>query len=377
MKTVMNTRRALMKRCRQMIVKAGTRLLTDPARINELVDGIAAIRAQGIRVLLVSSGAVGIGMKQLGLAKRPRKLAQVQALAAIGQCRLMAIYQEACAKRGFTAAQLLLTAADLHSRKRYLNVMNCINALWEQDVLPIVNENDPVSIDELKFGDNDSLCGLLTTLTGSDLGVILTTESGLRERDAEGNLGGRIPEVRKFDAALRGMAGGTDNAEMSIGGMASKLKAAELVTSSGDYLWVADGREHDILLKILAGEDVGTLFVPAGEHLPGHKRFIRFFARSTGTIAVDAGAARALCRKGGSLLPSGMTEVTGNFSRGDTVDVAAPDGTVIARGLVNFCAADCLRIKGCHTEKLPELLGHTADEEVIHRDNLSLVQEEK
>jgi len=371
--TDLSLRRSLMANCRQMVVKAGTRLLTDPARIDELVDGIAAIRARGIRVLLVSSGAVGMGMAQLGLKKRPRELAQVQALAAIGQCRLMAIYQEACARRRFHTAQLLLTAADLRSRKRYLNVMNCINALWEKDVLPIVNENDPVSIDELKFGDNDSLAGLLATLTGSDLTVILTTESGLRERDAAGNLGARIPVVRKFDAALRAMAGGTDNSEMSIGGMASKLKAAELVTASGDYLLVADGREPDILKKILAGEDVGTLFVPGADRMPGHKRFIRFFARSAGTVTVDAGAARAICGKGGSLLPSGVTGVAGSFNRGDTVDVAAPDGRVIARGLVNYGAADCLRLKGFHSAELIKLLGHTADQEIIHRDNLTVL----
>ena len=366
-------RRDLMGRCRQMVVKAGTRLLTDPARIGELVDGIAAIRKQGIRVLLVSSGAVGMGMAQLGLKKRPRELAKVQALAAIGQCRLMAIYQEACAKRGFHTAQLLLTAADLRSRRRYLNVMNCINALWEDDVLPIVNENDPVSIDELKFGDNDFLAGLLATLTGSDLAVILTTESGLRERDESGKLGARIPVVRKFDAALRAMAGGTDNAEMSIGGMASKLKAAELVTASGDYLLVADGREENILMKILNGEDVGTLFVPRTGHMAGHKRFIRFFAKSAGTLTVDAGAAKAICGKGGSLLPAGVTEVTGSFSRGDTVDVVSPDGKVIARGLVNYNATDCLRLRGFHTADLPRELGHTGDEEIIHRDNLTLL----
>ncbi len=366
-------RQRLMGHCRQMIVKAGTRLLTDPERIAELVDGIVAVRERGIRVLLVSSGAVGMGMAQLGIRKRPRELAQVQALAAIGQCRLMAIYQEACAKRGFHTAQLLLTAADLRSRKRYLNVMNCINALWEQDVLPIVNENDPVSIDELKFGDNDFLAGLLTTLTGSDLGVILTTESGLRCRNEDGTLGDRIPEVKTFDASIRGMAGGTDNSEMSIGGMTSKLRAAELVTSSGDYLWIADGRDRDILKKILAGEDVGTLFVPAAGHLAGHKRFIRFFAASTGCLVVDDGAVQALCCQGKSLLPSGVTKVTGSFPRGDTVDVADQAGNVIARGLVNLSAADCLRAMGKQSAELQAIFGHTVDEEIIHRDNLTLL----
>ena len=366
-------RRTAVESARQIIVKAGTRLLTDRHSIAALVEGIAHLRQAGKKVLLVSSGAVGMGMELLNLKHRPKELAAKQALAAVGQTRLMAIYAEECAKYGFLPAQLLLTAADLNSRSRYLNVMNCINALWEKDVLPIVNENDPVSIDELKFGDNDFLAGLLATLTGSDLAVILTTESGLRERDESGKLGARIPVVRKFDAALRAMAGGTDNAEMSIGGMASKLKAAELVTASGDYLLVADGREENILMKILNGEDVGTLFVPRSGHMAGHKRFIRFFAKSAGTLTVDAGAAKALCGKGGSLLPSGVTDVAGSFSRGDTVDVVSPDGKVIARGLVNYNAADCLRLRGFHSADLARELGHTGDEEIIHRDNLTLL----
>ena len=367
-------RRDLMGRCRQMVVKAGTRLLTDPARIGELVDGIAAIRKQGIRVLLVSSGAVGMGMAQLGLKKRPRELAKVQALAAIGQCRLMAIYQEACAKRGFHTAQLLLTAADLRSRRRYLNVMNCINALWEDDVLPIVNENDPVSIDELKFGDNDFLAGLLATLTGSDLAVILTTESGLRERDESGKLGARIPVVRKFDAALRAMAGGTDNAEMSIGGMASKLRAAGLSTASGAWLWIADGRMSDIIARMLDGDDTGTLFLPEEHKVPGRKRWFGFFSRISGEIIVDAGAQQAVAVKGGSLLPSGVIDIAGDFKRGDTVDVCGADGRPFARGLVNFDSADCRKIMGKHSVELPEILGTSAEAELIHRDHLILLE---
>lgn len=365
-------RQQLLANCRQIIVKAGTRLLTDRSRIAILVDGIAKIRARGFRVLLVTSGAVGIGMKQLGLERRPRELSKVQALAAIGQCKLMSIYDEECAARGFTSAQLLLNASDLRSRERYLNVMNCINALWEKDVLPIINENDSVSVDELKFGDNDILSGMLATLTGSQLTIILTTEQGLRER-IDGVLGERISVVRKLDSAIKAMAGGTDNSEFSIGGMTSKLRAAELVTAAGDALWIADGRNVDTLERIINGDDVGTLFLPGKNRVSGHKRWIKFFSAGDGHVTVDAGAAKALAN-GCSLLPSGVTEVTGSFRRGDSIEVLSPDGELIARGLSNYDSEEAERIKRLHSNELSEALGgRDADDELIHRDNLSLI----
>ncbi len=365
-------RQRLLDHCRQIIVKAGTRLLTDRSRISELVSGITILRNRGFRVLLVSSGAVGIGMRQLKLKRRPRELSRIQALAAIGQCRLMAIYEAECRRRGFQSAQLLLTAADLRSRERYLNVMNCINALWERDVLPIVNENDSVSVDELKFGDNDILSGMLATLTGSQLTVILTTEQGLRMR-RDGVLGERISVVPKIDAAVKNMAGGTDNAEFSIGGMSSKIRAAEMVTAAGESLWIADGREDGILEKIIHAEDVGTLFIPGPNRVSGHKRWLKFFACCTGSLVVDQGAAKALREKGGSLLPSGVVEIRGVFKRGDSVEVLDPAGVTIARGLVNYSSAECAVIRGMHSPELGRALGRAADEEIIHRDNLSLV----
>ncbi len=366
-------RRRLLKQARQVIVKAGTRLLTSRESIHELVLGIAALRRENRRVLLVTSGAVGMGMKTLGLAKRPKELAQVQALAAIGQSHLMSIYEEECREQGFRVAQLLLTAADLSHRERYLNVMNCINALWENDVLPIVNENDSVSVAELKFGDNDTLAGLLASLTESPLTIILTTEEGLREREADGTLGQRISLVDKVDAAVKGMAGGTDNSEFSIGGMASKLRAAEIVTSTGEYLWIADGRKPGILDAILRGEDVGTVFLPRERPLRRHKRWISFFSKTKGTLTVDAGAAKAVRDGGKSLLPSGVRNVEGDFRRGDAVEIAGPDGVPFARGLVNFDSSDCRKISGHHTDDIEAMLGPNVDDEVIHRDNLTLL----
>lgn len=365
-------RRELWKSTRQVVVKAGTRLLTDRQAIARLVSGIALLRETGKRVLLVTSGAVGMGMRALELGKRPKELARVQALAAIGQCQLMAIYDEECRKRGFKTAQLLLTAADLRNRERYLNVMNCVNAIWDSGVLPIVNENDSVSVSELKFGDNDTLAGMLASITDSRLTLILTTEQGLREREQDGTLGKRISVVEELSEPLLSLAGGTDNLELSIGGMRSKLHAAEIVTSAGDYLWIADGREDGIFEKILAGEDVGTVFLPRARRIPGRKRWIRFFSRVSGSLLIDEGAAKALLEEGRSLLPSGLRFVSGVFKRGDTVEISGPDGIPFARGLVNFDAADCLRICGLGSAQVHAILGQNVDEEVIHRDNLSL-----
>lgn len=364
-------RKQLLKNCHEVVIKAGTRLLTDEQRIGELVDGIDLIRRTGRRVLLVSSGAVGMGMRELGMEKRPRELAMVQALAAAGQCKLMSIYSEKCREHGFSCAQLLLTKADLQNRKRYLNVSNCINALWDNDVLPIVNENDSISTDELKFGDNDTLACMLATLTNSHLTVILTTETGLRDRNPDGSLGGRISVVKNIDDSIRSLAGGTDDAEFSIGGMASKLTAAEFLTRAGEYLWIADGREKNILKKIFSGEDVGTLFVPKSR-IRSRKRWLRFFARPCGRLTVDDGAAAMLSRRGKSLLCVGIREITGVFKRGDCVEIADMKGGVIAYGLSNFSSEEYRLVAGKQSDELAALLGHPADAEAVHRDNLAL-----
>lgn len=366
-------RKAAVESARQVIVKAGTRLLTDRQSIAALVEGIAHLRQAGKKVLLVSSGAVGMGMELLNLKRRPKELAAKQALAAVGQTRLMAIYAEECAKYGFLPAQLLLTAADLNSRSRYLNVMNCINALWEKNLLPVINENDPVSVAELKFGDNDKLAGLLCSLTGSELAIILTTEDGLRDRNPDGTLGARIPLVPKLTSAVKALAGGTDNSDYSVGGMSSKLIAASIATAAGAHLWIADGRKKDILKKIMAGDDEGTLFPPR-ERIPGKKRYLRYFSRIAGRVVIDAGAAEALLEKGKSLLSSGMTDVIGDFKRGDTVEIADNAGSIIARGLVNFSAVECRNIAGKSSDELHKLLGNDTEDEVIHRNNLTLME---
>lgn len=362
------------KAAKKIIVKAGTRLLIDRKSIARLVDGIAHLRQAGHQVLLVSSGAVGMGMEIAGVNKRPAELAKKQALAAMGQTKLMSIYAEEAARHGFPVAQLLLTAADLRSRRRYLNVMNCINALWEQNVLPIANENDSVSVDELKFGDNDTLAGMLTSVAGADLTILLTTVDGLRDRDENGNLAGRFSMVEKITDKIKALAGGTDDNNLSIGGMDSKLRAAELATAAGAYLWIADGRDPEIFNKILAGEDCGTIFLPRNHRVPGRKRWLGFFSKVSGALIVDDGAVKALIERGKSLLPSGVIAVKGEFRRGDTVEILSTTLKPVARGLVNFDAKDCLLLCGKHTPEVIEIMGKEAEIEAVHRDNLVLVE---
>ncbi|MBQ9087862.1 MAG: glutamate 5-kinase [Lentisphaeria bacterium] len=367
-------RREAMAQAKQIIVKAGTRLLIDRQSIARLVDGIAMLRKQGYRVLLVTSGAVGMGMELAGLSKRPGELAQKQALAAMGQTRLMSIYSEEAARHGFNVAQLLLTASDLRNRGRYLNVMNCINALWERDVLPIVNENDSVSVAELKFGDNDTLAGMLTSLTGAQMTVLLTTVDGLRGRNSDGTLGERIPVVSRITDKIRSLAGGTDDSDLSTGGMASKIRAAGLSTASGAWLWIADGRIDNIMEQIIDGQDTGTLFLPEAHKVPNRKRWFGFFSKISGTVIVDSGAQDAVTIKGSSLLPSGVVDVEGDFKRGDTVDICDLSGRPFARGLVNFDSESCRKIMGKHTDEFASVLGTSAEAELIHRDNLILLE---
>jgi glutamate 5-kinase len=352
-----SVRKRIVGECSRVVVKVGTRLLTDQRRIPILIAGIAAMRKRGLKVILVSSGAVGVGMKELGLKKRPSKLSQVQALAAIGQNKLMAVYDQACREHGFKSAQLLLTANDLRSRERHLNVLNCVNALLKNDILPIVNENDSVSIDELKFGDNDILSGLLATMTRAQLTIILTTETGLREK-VDGKLGNRISVVEKIDNKMWASASGTDNSDFSIGGMSSKLKAANIATSAGEHLWVADGREDDILEQIMNAEDVGTLFVPRERQMQSRKRWIKFFSKAVGSVKIDDGAVTAVRDKGRSLLPSGAIEISGKFKR---------------RGLSNFSSEECTLILGLQSSEIAKKLKRDADDEIIHRNNLAII----
>jgi glutamate 5-kinase len=372
MKESVELRRQILNKVNQVVIKVGTRLLGRNDFIKELIEQIVFLRDAGKNVILVSSGAVGTGMNILNLKKRPARLSDIQALAAIGQSRLMSEYEKYCRKHGFHAAQLLLTADDLRNRERHVNIMNCINSLWSQGNLPIINENDSVSINEIKFGDNDTLAALAAVMTRCELTILLTTVNGLYSVK-NGSLDKRISVVDKMSDSIKANASGTDDASMSIGGMTTKLTAAEIVTSAGESLIIADGRENNIIRKIFSFEDVGTLFMPElKKSLSARKRWITFFSRSSGKLFIDNGAKQALVDKGCSLLPSGIKGIEGVFSRGATVKILDMSGRILAKGLSNYSSDDILKILGHKTSDITSIIG-PGDEEVVHRNNMVIL----
>ncbi|OGV49718.1 MAG: glutamate 5-kinase [Lentisphaerae bacterium GWF2_44_16] len=365
------TREKIIKNCTRVVIKAGTRLLTDTARIPVLISQIAKLKEKGFKVTFVSSGAVGLGMKALKLTKRPSRLAEVQALAAIGQSKLMSLYEKECLKFGFHAAQLLLTAEDLRDRERHLNVMNCIDALWADNVLPIVNENDSVSVDELKFGDNDILAAFLGAMTRSELTIILTSVDGLYSYQ-NSKKGERISIVERVTDKVKSLATGTDDSSFSIGGMISKIRAAEIVNGAGENLWIANGKDPEIISKIISAEDVGTVFLPKRKQMESKKRWIRIFSKKSGKLFVDAGAVKALLKNGRSLLPSGLVSVEGSFKRGDSVEICDAAGNTVAIGISNYSASEASRVAGLKTSQMSAVLKTAfSDEELVHRNNLA------
>ena len=317
----------------RLVVKVGTGILTSDgsrlstAKIEPLVQQLATLRAQKKQVILVSSGAIAAGMAVLGLKQRPKKLEQLQACAAIGQGKLMAAYDALFEKHGLNVAQVLLTHDDLRSRQRHLNARKTLLQLLDDGVIPIINENDTVAVDEIKFGDNDRLSALVATLVDADLLVILSHVEGLWDGEKK-----RIPIVPNITREIESLAGGTDRAT-SVGGMKSKIEAAKIFTRAGIPLVIADGERADVLAAIFAAEDVGTLFLPKSTRLESRKRWIAFFQKASGTITVDDGAKHALCDGSKSLLAKGVVRIEGNVVPGDVVSICGPDGVEFARGL--------------------------------------------
>jgi glutamate 5-kinase len=362
-----------------LVVKVGTNVLTgadgtlDPARLQALADQVQRIRQTGRKVVLVSSGAVGAGMGHLGLGKRPTDLRHLQACAAIGQSFLMRAYQECLARHGTHVAQILLTAGDFDSRGRYLNARNTILTLFEWGVLPIINENDTVSVAEIRFGDNDNLAAMVTNLIRAPLLILLSVVDGLYASDPAQDAGARLlTTVPEIDGSILAMAGGS-RSSLGTGGMRSKVRAARMVTAAGESVLLANGGQPGVLDAILRAEPVGTLFLPHGESIPAWKRWLGFTARPKGRLVVDAGARDAVQRKGRSLLPIGVVQVQGSFGKGDVVSLCDPDGSEFARGLSNYSAADAGRILGLRTEQIGQVLGGVPYEEVVHRDNLVVI----
>jgi glutamate 5-kinase len=356
--------RESLKDVRRLVVKLGTRVLTDGRKrpdldqLTRLVGQIAALHRAGREVVVVTSGAVGAGMGVLGWEKRPVNLAELQACAAIGQLRLMARYEELFSRFKLNVAQVLLTHDDLQHHERHLNARNTLVTLLERGVIPIINENDAVSFTEIKFGDNDRLAALTACLLPADLLVILTSVDGLLEGFGKANPK-TVPLIERIDDHIERLGGGTAS-PTAIGGMESKIIAAKITTRSGIPLVVASGRKPDVLEAILAGSEVGTLFVPRPNRLKGRKRWIAFFHHPQGTLVVDDGAKTALREKGKSLLPPGITRCDGRFVAGDVVRICDLDGTEFARGLARHGAAEINA-------------GTLHRVEIVHRDDLVIL----
>jgi glutamate 5-kinase len=361
---------------RTVVVKIGTNVLTDAdgtldrARVQSLADQVQRLRSADRKVVLVSSGAIGAGVGELGLGKRPTDLRHLQACAAVGQSVLMRAYQEALASHNVHTAQLLLTASDFDHRARYLNVRNTILNLLEWDCLPIINENDTVSVAEIRFGDNDHLAAMVTNLLQAPLLVLLTNVDGLYSADPASDANAQLlSTVPLIDGDVTGFAGASKSA-LGIGGMRSKLRAARLCTAAGESVLMANGTLPNVLDRLFAAEPLGTLFLPHGGTLPAWKRWIGYTARPRGKLVTDAGARSAVETKGGSLLPIGVVQVFGTFGKGDVVALCDTAGSEYARGLCNFSAADAEKIRGLRTDQIADVLGAIPYEEIVHRDNL-------
>ena len=369
------TRQAVVAGAHTVVIKVGTNVLAaatghlDRHRIQSLADQLHRVRS-GRRVVLVSSGAIGAGVGKLALGKRPADLPHLQACAAVGQTALMQAYQESLSGYGVQTAQILLTAGDFDNRARYLNVRNTILTLFEYGCLPIINENDTVSVAEIKFGDNDHLAAMVTNLLRAPLLVLLTNVDGLYSGDPRSNPDARLlGTVPHIDRAVTDMAGASQSL-LGTGGMRSKLRAARLATAAGEAVIMANGSLDGVLDRVFAGEEVGTLFLPHGQDVPSWKRWLGYTARPRGTLRVDGGARRAVVEQGKSLLSVGVTAVEGEFGKGDVVSVCDADGVEVARGLSNYSSADADRIRGLSTEQAAGRLGSLPYTELIHRDNL-------
>jgi len=364
---------------RRIVVKVGTNVLAgrdgrlDDERVGAVADQVAYLVRDGRQVALVSSGAIGCGMNELGLAGRPTTLPLSQAVASVGQGKLMSRYERHFRRHGLHAGQILLTHDDFDDRRRYLNAANTIHALFELPCVPVINENDTISTEEIRFGENDRLAALVTHLIRAELLVLLTSVPGLYAEPPGPGKEGRVLEVvKKVDAATQALAYDEKTA-LGIGGMKSKIEAARIATAAGEAALIADGREPDVMRRIMSGERLGTLFTPAAGRMKSYKRWIRFTSRPRGSVCVDEGARAALLERGKSLLPSGIVSVDGDFQPGDVVRVVGPDGDEFARGLTNYSAHDVARIKGCHSSKIEPILGYKYYDEVIHRNNLAVI----
>jgi len=370
-----NDRKTSFQRARRIIVKVGSGVLTRSAGLNttavrSISRQICNLIDQGKEVLLVTSGAMASGVKKVSLPKRPDELPQRQAAAAVGQAGLIMEYEKAFDRFGKKVAQILLTSDDLSNRKRYLNARNTLFTLLSWQVVPVINENDTVSIAEIQFGDNDNLAAMIALLMDADILINLTVTDGLYDSDPRSNDNAElIPMVSTIGRDIEKLASDIPGA-LNFGGMLSKIKAAKKITAAGIPMVIANGNTPKILEKLFAGKDLGTYFVPKTEKLASRKCWIGFTLKPKGLIEIDAGAAAAVLTRGKSLLPSGITAVAGDFDVGAAVELAKPSREVIGVGLVNYSAEDIRKIMGCRSGQIRDRLGYKPYDEIIHRDNL-------
>ena len=361
-----------------IVVKVGTNVLTDDnhaldlQRIASLSGQIQRILQSGRRVVLVSSGAIGAGMSLLNLKSRPEDLSHLQAAAATGQAYLIRLYDDCFRKFDFHAAQILVTANDFKHRTRYLNVRNTLRMLFEYNTIPVVNENDTVSVDEIRFGDNDRLAAMLANLLPNPLLILLSSVDGLLDGPPGNPQSRKIPLVESWDDKLFDLAA-PEKTFGGSGGMLSKLEAVKAATAVGESVILADGRKPGILDEILSAKDVGTLFLAQGSTMPAWKRWIGFTVNPAGSMTLDEGAVAAIQGQGKSLLAAGITAIDGQFESGEVVGLLDPAGSEFARGLSNYSANESRAIMGHRTQKITAILGHVPYAEVIHRDNLVLL----
>ena len=365
-------RQTVLTEARNVVVKIGTQLLTvedgdkpslDAAFIRQITKQIVGLRKEGRQVTLVSSGAVGAGCVSLGIDKRPTDLAELQAVAAVGQRQLMTEWHKAFIKYKMSVGQVVLTRTDFDDRVRFLNIRNCVNKLHELDCIPILNENDTVAVEELRFGDNDLLAAMTTNALRADALLLLTAVDGLLDED------GKVIDLIDDMAAFQGLSR-SGKSKWGRGGMSTKLESAKLVMDAGEVTVIASGREPDVITRILSGERLGTVCMPAVRKMDSRQRWIALTARPSGTIQIDDGAAKAICERHKSLLATGITQITGRFERGDVLLVRSETGKELARGLTNYSAEELRLIMGKRSSQFEKLLGNAAYDEVIHKDNL-------
>jgi len=369
-------RKKTLEKARRIVVKVGSSILASVEKglhhevFSHLAKEISELKRQGYEIVLVSSGAIAAGMEKLGYKTRPQSITQKQATAAVGQSRLMNIYESYFSRHQQMVAQILLTHDDLSHRRRFLNARNTLLTLLELGIIPIINENDTVVVDEIKVGDNDNLSALVTNLIEADLLIILTNIDGLCDGDPRLNPNARcIPLVEDIDVDIGKIVAGTKSA-MSVGGMVSKIQAAKKASRFGIPTIIASGTRKEVIHQILRGKEIGTLILPQATTLSSRKHWIAFNLNPKGDIIVDDGAKKAIVQRGKSLLPSGVVKVRGEFDRGDSVSCLGPRGKEFARGLVNYSASELERIKGLKTEQIEKVLGYKYSDEVIHRDDL-------